>query len=181
LLLSSVLLSPDREYPVSELCKIVGVSLPTALREVQRAEQAGIATTRVVGRARLVRANVESVLYEPMSRLLLLTFGPARVVAEEFVRLDGLDSAYLYGSWAARYEGRPGPSPRDIDVLVIGTPDRDAAYAAAERVERRLGRAVQVALRTSRQWAEPENDSFLQEVRRRPLVRVLPADAEVNT
>jgi len=83
----------------------------------------------------------------------------------------------LFGSWAARYLGQPGRAPNDIDVLVIGSPDRDAVDDAAERVERAIGMPVQATVRSRSQWTA-EHDSFVREVKSRPLVVVLVDDWE---
>lgn len=176
-LLTAVLLSPNREFTLTELANEVGVSLSTVTREVRRAEEAGIVVTREVGRARLVRADGDGVLSEPLTRLLLLAFGPATVVAEELAGIGGLDAAYIFGSWAARYLGEAGMSPQDLDVLIIGEVGRDMVYTAADRMERRVGRPVQVTFRTRAQWDQPRDDPFLQELRKRPLVPVTPAGA----
>lgn len=81
----------------------------------------------------------------------------------------------MFGSWAARYLGQPGRAPNDIDVLVIGSPDRDAVDDAADRAERRIGLPVQATVRTRAQW-DAERESFIKEVRSRPLVLVLVGD-----
>ncbi len=177
-LLTAILLLPEREFTLSELANEVGTSLSTVTREIQRAEQAGLVVTRAVGRTKLIRANTDSVLSEPLTRLLLLSFGPAVVVDEELAGIDDIEAAYIFGSWAARYVGQVGPSPQDLDVLIIGTPDRDVVYAAADRIERRVGRPVQVTFRSLTRWNEPGEDSFLQEVRKRPLVAVGPPETE---
>jgi DNA-binding transcriptional ArsR family regulator len=177
-LLTAILLSPEREFTHSELANEVGVSLSTVTREVQRASEAGLVVTREVGRAKVVSADTNSVLSEPLTRLLLLSFGPAVVVAEELANIGGIEAAYIFGSWAARYVGQAGPSPQDLDVLIIGTPDRDVVYAAADGIERRVGRPVQVTFRSLTRWNEPGEDSFLQEVRKRPLVPVGPPETE---
>jgi hypothetical protein len=65
--------------------------------------------------------------------------------------------------------GRP---PADIDVLVVGMPDRDDLDEAAERAGRRLGREVNVTVR-SPQWWDGGQDGFHVEVTARPLVPVL--------
>lgn len=44
-----------------------------------------------------------------------------------------MDQAYIYGSWAARYLGEPGPVPQDVDVLAIGTASDDDLYDAARK------------------------------------------------
>ena len=171
-LLTAILLSPEREFTLSELANEVGVSLSTVTREIQRASEAGLVVTREVGRAKVVSADTDSVLSQPLTRLLLLSFGPVVVVAEELADIGGIEEAYIFGSWAARYVGQAGPSPQDLDVLIIGTPDRDVVYAAADRIERRVGRPVQVTFRSLNRWNEPGEDSFLQEVRKRPLIPV---------
>jgi hypothetical protein len=52
--------------------------------------------------------------------LLALTYGPAAVLSERLATVKGVDEAYVYGSWAARYAGaRP-----DGAVLIASRPHR---------------------------------------------------------
>ena len=171
-LLALLLLNPDREWSLTELANGIGASVSTAQREVERAEQSGVVESRRVGSARLVRAH-PSPLTEPLAELLLRSFGPPQVVAEEFAGIEGIDEVHLLGSWAARYAGEIGRAPGDIDVLVIGAPDRDVAYEAAERASRRLAHEVNVTFRSRELWAEGV-DGFHTEVLTRPRVQVLP-------
>ncbi|MFN0026739.1 MAG: hypothetical protein ACKV2O_06075 [Acidimicrobiales bacterium] len=60
-------------------------------------------------------------------------------------------------------------------MLVIGSPDHDAVDDAAERAERRIGLPVHATVRTRAQW-EARNESFIKEIRSRPLVVVLERD-----
>jgi predicted nucleotidyltransferase len=72
-----------------------------------------------------------------------LTYGPLPVFTA-VADVPGVERAFIYGSWAARYQGRPGPIPSDVDVLVIGTADADHLDAVAQQVQRRLGRPVDI-------------------------------------
>jgi predicted nucleotidyltransferase len=107
-----------------------------------------------------------------LTELLLRSFGPRQVLAEELAGVAGIDAAYLFGSWAARYTGEGGRPPADLDVLVIGRPDRDALDDAAQRAGERVGREVNVTIRSPEWWREG-HDGFRNEVTRRPLVKVL--------
>lgn len=70
----------------------------------------------------------------------------------------------------------PGLAPYDIDVLLLGRPDRDEVYDTAQRAQQRLGREVNVTMRTRKQW-ENASDSFTRNVRSSPMVEVpYPAD-----
>lgn len=170
-LLARVLLNPDGEHSLTELAERVRGSVAAVQREVERLEKAGIVRSRRVGRSRLVTAETSSPLCEPLSRLVLLTFGPGHVVAEELAGVDGIDDVYLFGSWAARYEGIAGQAPVDLDVLVIGDPDRDAVHSAALRAEERLGREVNVTIRSKGSWDRGQ-DGFVRQVKSSPLVPI---------
>jgi hypothetical protein len=167
-LLALVLLQPEREWTVTELAKRVGASVATAQREVTRAEYAGVVESRRLGNSRLVKAAT-SPITGPLTELLLRSVGPRQVVAEELAPISGIQAAYIYGSWAARYVGQEGRAPNDIDVMVIGRPDRDDLYDAAERASARLGREVNITVR-SPSWWDSGDDAFHEELRRRPLV-----------
>ncbi|HEX3965845.1 MAG TPA: nucleotidyltransferase domain-containing protein [Trebonia sp.] len=74
--------------------------------------------------------------------------------------LGRLNAAYIYGSWAARHAGQPGQRPvGDIDLLVLGTPDRDQLHDALSTAEQRLGRPVESTIRDST-WLETGTGSF---------------------
>jgi predicted nucleotidyltransferase len=169
-ILTTVLLSPGREWSLTELAQRVGASVATAQREVARAEQAGVVSSRRMGSTRLVTA-ASSPLTEPLTELLLRSFGPRQVVAEEVAGVAGVERVYLFGSWAARYAGVAGRAPADVDVLVIGAPDRDELDEAVQRAAARLAREVNPTIRSA-SWWQHGDDGFHTEVTSRPLVLV---------
>jgi len=155
-LLMWLLLHPDQEYGISVLADRLGVPLSTLHREVVRLDQAGLISSRTLGRNRLVRANTEHPATTALTQLLELTFGPKAIIAEEFA-IPGAERVVIFGSWAARYAGRAGPPPHDIDVLVVGQVDRADLYEAADRAAARVGIEVNPVVRTLRQWEDPED------------------------
>jgi DNA-binding transcriptional ArsR family regulator len=168
-LLSVVLLGA--ELTLTELAERARLAYPTAHREVGRLLDAGIISERIVGRARVIAANDASPLVPPLREILLISSGPVALLAEEFSRLDGIDFAFLYGSFAARMRGVGGASPHDIDVMVIGAPDAGAVYDASARVEELVHRAVNPTILTR---TEAEGDSgFLTQVFSHPTVPVI--------
>jgi DNA-binding Lrp family transcriptional regulator len=168
-LLALTLLHPDREYSITELAEACGVTPTAVLREVERLTGGGILEDRRVGRSRLVKARTDTPLYRPLSDVIAVTFGPLPLLAEALSGLPGVQEAYIYGSWAARYSGEPGPPPGDVDVLVVGSPDPDALFDLAENLSRRLGRDVNVHRISPAAWAADTTDPFLTSVRERPL------------
>lgn len=102
------------------------------------------------------------------------------VVAEEFADLKDANEVMLFGSWTAQYLGESGRSPNDIDLLIIGDADRNLVDDAAQRVEQRVGMPVQATVRTRDQW-DSAHESFIREVKSRPLLVILVADAQHST
>lgn len=177
-LLALVLGEPERSWTVSELSRRVGAPYQTVSKEVRRLKETGVVTTREVGRSRLIRANGESPYVGPLTELVALAFGPPAIVEAELGKVAGVDRLFIYGSWAARHAGEPGPPPNDIDVLVLGKPDRDDLYDAARRAEQHLGREVNVTIRPTRAWPKA-NDGFARTVKSRPLLELAGSDGDL--
>jgi DNA-binding transcriptional ArsR family regulator len=172
LLLATLFLHPDRELTIGELARRVGVPVTSIQRDVEALVEAEILRSRTVGRARLVSGNAESRLARPLTDLLAVTYGPLTVVGEEFGEIEEVDRVLIYGSWAARYQGAPGPPPQDLDVLVVGAPARPAVYDAAERAGRRLDMPVNPTISSRRRWADAA-DGLIQQIKASPAVVVL--------
>ena len=93
------------------------------------------------------------------------------ILGEELARVDGIESALLYGSFAARLLGDAGPAPHDIDVMVLGEPDVDAVYEACTRVEAAVHRPVNPTILTPEEFAA--SSAFSDNVRSGPAVAVI--------
>lgn len=170
-LLALILADPSRRWTIDELATRTTGPYPTVATEVRRLQDGDLLTSQTVGRTKLLTANDHNPYFPPLAQLVLMAFGPPLVIGEEFADVEGVESIHIYGSWASRYEGVAGPTPNDVDVLVIGTPNRDAVYDAAQRSQERLGREVNVAQRTIEQW-ESATDGFTEQLRASPMVDV---------
>ncbi|HWB37517.1 MAG TPA: winged helix-turn-helix domain-containing protein, partial [Rugosimonospora sp.] len=81
-LLTVLLLHPDRAYTLTELSGLLGVPASTLHREVEILLEAALITTTSVGRSRLLQANPDNRLTEPLTTLVVSAFGPHIVIAE---------------------------------------------------------------------------------------------------
>ena len=173
-LLARLLGDPELEASLTDLAVMLDTPISSVHREVDRAESAGILTSRKVGNTRLVRANTASPYFEGLADVLVKAFGPPGVLAEELAGVEGIAAAYVYGSWATAIHGASSALGRpvgDIDVLVLGAPDREQLYAALSAAEPRLGRPVQVAARPTG-WLHSGKGNFHATVTQRPMVEI---------
>lgn len=171
-ILTLLLGDPDLELSLTELSHRTGAPQPSVHREIERAEVSGLVQSRRVGNTRLVRANTDSPYYNGLADVLTKAFGVPRVLAAALRGVAGIERAFIFGSWAARSQGTAGARPvGDIDLLVLGEPDRDLLYQEVYAASERLGRPVQVTIRDG-SWLETGTGSFHDTVIARALVEV---------
>lgn len=157
------------EHSLSDLSRLLDAPLTTVHTEVERLAQAELVTERRLGRSRLVRANPAHPLTPALTELLTLTYGPAAVLPSLLADVPGIEQAYIYGSWAARRSGEPGPPPADVDVLLVGrVPRRTAARIQTAAMER-LRREVNITVLDAEEWGSPTT-GFATTVKASPLV-----------
>lgn len=172
-LLARVYLGADRPAPIADLARELGLDAGGLTREADRLERAGLVASDRVGRQRLLRPNVDSPYYPSLHSLLLTAFGPAAVIGPELSSIPGVERLFIFGSWAARYRGVPGPNPADVDVMVIGAPERRAVARAAGRLSDLLRREVNLTIVSFDRW-EAADEVFIREVKANPLVEIGP-------
>ena len=168
-LLALIFARPAEEQTVSDLARRLDAHVSTVHREVDRLSQAGILQTRLLGRTRLVRAGSDSPYVPELAALVLKAFGPVPLLRQLVARIGGVDEAYVFGSWAERYHGVTGPVPGDIDVLLVGRPDREVVHATAAEAGRIAGIAVDIVIRSPETWNAGE-EGLIRSIRAGHLV-----------
>jgi hypothetical protein len=172
-LLALLYLHPDRDYTLAEAGRLIGASPKVMSTEADRLVASGLVREARRGKSRLLRAETGGPVSRPLTDLLAVTYGPLPVLTDLLSGVPGVQQAYIYGSWAARYLGEPGPVPQDVDVLVVGTADENDLYDKARGAEGSLAREVNISQISPQYWEAPDPaDSFMQHVRQRPLVRL---------
>lgn len=91
---------------VRGLAARTGASVSSVQREITRAEQAGVVRSRRLGNVRLVKA-ADSPLTAPLTELLLRSFGPRQVLAEELEGVEGVQGPTCSGRGPPGTRARP--------------------------------------------------------------------------
>lgn len=174
-------LMPDSHMTMTQLAATTGISPSTVSREVARLETAEIVVVETIGRAKLVRPNWDSPMAQPLRMMLTQTCGPLRELGALY-EIAGVRSVWIFGSWAERYQGTPGPYPNDVDVLLVGTANVDvlAVQTVCSRATRELQKLtagppldINPVVITIDEWAEgPTPNAFLERVKGGALVAV---------
>lgn len=159
---------PGTTAHVREMARRVRASPAAVGTELAGLARLGILRAETVGRSLVYAVNEKSPLVPEMRSLVQKTLGVEAEIAEAVNGLPGLESAYLFGSYASGLE-RAGS---DIDLLVIGKPDPLALSERLAPVERTLGRDVNVVSRTMVQLRSRRKEPFWERVLGGPLVHL---------
>jgi hypothetical protein len=172
-----VLLTGDGdELTIRDIAQRAGLPYSTAHKEIERQLAAGLFREHKIGNYRFIGVDRHSPLLQPVRDLLAITAGPVPLLAAELAKIAGVEEAFLYGSFAARLRGVDGEAPRDIDLMVIGTPDPTAVYDACTRVGDQVGRPVNPTIMTPAELDERTGSGFLTHIRQNPTVPVISRD-----
>ena len=171
LILALLFMNPTDGYSISDLARFAKVSVPTAMREVDRLLDARLVTQKSFGRARLIQVNTKHLLHDAVKQIVSYSYGPVAVLPAALYAVDGLEAAYIYGPYAAHLKHELGPDLHEVDLLLVGYMNRIEATKAAERVEGYLGRAVNVQFVSGSDWENDASD-FVRDIKSRPLIEL---------
>lgn len=161
--LAATLTRPEKWWYLSELAEFLRTRPSSLQRELRSLEQSGILQQRKDGRRTYFKAETRSPIFRDLRSLLEKTVGliPTLRAALRPVE-DKIVCAYLYGS-VARHEKR---ATSDVDLMVIGNVGLADLAPILKKVEKRLGREVNVTDYSVEEFRKKvaERDHFLTTV-----------------
>ena len=161
---------PGTSAHVREMARRVKASAPTAGAELAELARFGVLQTHTVGRSLVYTINDRSPLLGELRALVQKTIGIEGLLAKALEGLPGMDAAYIFGSYASGTD-RAGS---DVDLLVIGRPNRVALSEKLAPVERTIGRDVNVVTKTEDQFRERRRGGypFWRQLLGKPMIHV---------
>jgi hypothetical protein len=170
------LLMGEPEQSLLSLASKTGLGIEIIKDEMTQLKTAYLITSRQQSGKLIYRVSAPSNLREIMLELVIRSYGVVEILSQELSGVAGIETAYVFGSWAARYLRVPGRMPHDIDILVVGSPDRNHLHDATGRAGEKIGKDVMAHTYPRKAW-ENRLDGFLGSVKKTPLV---PIRIEVN-
>jgi predicted nucleotidyltransferase len=160
--------NPDNEYYLRELERILAIPASMLRAELIRLVQAGLFMTRKKGNQIYYTLNKHYALYEEFKSIVFKTIGVRGLLQERVGKIKGIETAFIYGSFARHEED----AQSDIDIFVIGTVDEDCLVAEIEEIEDVLKREINYSLYSRRDFDDKKRkvDSFIKDLLRNPKI-----------
>lgn len=178
-ILSATLGQPDKWWFLSELAKYLETTPSSLQRELSALVETGILEQRREGTRAYFRAEKQSPIFRDLQRIIEKTAGivpTIQTVLEPFG--EKILFAFVYGSIARAQEY----ATSDIDLMIIGRAGLAELTPALRKVERVLGRELNVTNYSAEEFREQleNNDHFLTSVLRRPKQFVKGSERELD-
>jgi predicted nucleotidyltransferase/predicted transcriptional regulator with HTH domain len=178
-LLAYYFTNPTACHHLRDLAERLSIDPSNLSKELRRLERDGLFQSEISGRQKYFRLNREYALFDEVRRIVGKTIGAATVIGESFKKIEGIDGAYLYGSFAENQQD----AASDVDVLVIGIPHEEILAQAIRKLERLLGREINYTVLTPKEFESrrAHKDAFLENVWHNKHISLIDPDEEVKT
>jgi predicted nucleotidyltransferase len=170
-LLAYYFTNPSARLHLRGLARVLEVDPANLLNELKRLERFGLFLSEREGRQRYFRLNKKFGLYREIAGIVASTVGVVPMLREALQHIEGIEEAYLYGSFARGGQD----TASDVDVLIVGRPAAQKLERAIRTLERRLGREInytvmsKAELRTRR----GRGDAFLADIWRHKRIALV--------
>jgi predicted nucleotidyltransferase/predicted transcriptional regulator with HTH domain len=161
-LLTYFYLNRSARVYVRQLATALGVDSTNLSRELGRLGKEGLLRSEIEGRHRYYSINPQYTHLKAVLSLLQGTVGIVPSLRGALRRVDGIEQAYLYGSFAKNEED----AASDIDLLIIGKPDASTLASEVASLEATLNRDVSYTVLKSQELKKKvsSNDPFLSDI-----------------
>lgn len=151
----------SRAY-VRQLARELNVDSTNLSRELARLEQEGLLKSEIEGRQTYYTINQQYPFLKPVFALLQGTIGIRPSITDALERVKGIESAYLFGSFAKA----EADAASDIDLLIIGRPDAASLASEVSRLEKLIKREINYTVLTAHELKQKiaNRDAFLTDV-----------------
>ena len=137
-ILALIMDAPDRRTHLRGIARAVGTSAGTAARELGRLEEAGLVRRTREGNQVYFEARPEQPLFGQIRDVVRQVAGAPIILRRHLSGLAGVERAVIFGSYAHGLL----KSDSDVDILIVGNPDRDELTERLEMASLEISRPV---------------------------------------
>ncbi len=178
-LLAYYFTDPAARHHLRDLAQRLKVDPSNLSKELGRLEREGLFRSEMSGRQKYFQLNRAYPLFKEVRGIVAKTIGAVPLIAGSLKKINGIDEAYLHGSFARGQQD----AADDIDVLVIGTPRGRVLAKVVRILERQVGREINYTVLAVKEFKSrrSKKNAFFANVRHNKLVSLIGPDEKAKT
>jgi len=151
----------NRKHYLREMERILNISVGNIRRELLSLEKDGLFIKERMGNQVYYSLNQKSPIFTDIKNIVSKTIGIEAILKKELSKLENIDFAFIYGSFAKGNEY----SLSDIDVFILGEEDEAQINEILSKAEKELSREINYTLFFKNEFKkEFKNNVFLKDV-----------------
>jgi len=161
-LLNLYFTNPNEKFYLRELERILSFSVGNIRRELIKLKKIGLFLTENKGNLTYYYLNKSFPLFQELKSIISKTSGVPRMLEESLKKIQGIEYAFIYGSFAKGEERETS----DIDLFIIGKIDEGRLIDEANKLEKKLQREINFTLyeKSDFEQKKKEGNPFILEV-----------------
>lgn len=159
-----------RHY-INELANILDVDTGNLFRKLKELEEEGIMKSESVGNQKFFFINKNYPLLSALEKTYNTKFGLAQKLKEKILKIKGIKSAYIFGSFA----NGNFSDESDLDILLIGNHSSLEAKRGLLPFQKVLKREINIIDLTEKELKNKiaHNDEFIQNIFSKAKIKLL--------
>jgi len=161
-LLDVFLRVPKARFYIRELERKINEEAKNISRELQNLETLGLLVSKKQGNQKIYTVNEDFFLYPELKGIIFKTTGILGLLEKAIAKLNGIETAFIYGSYALGTETESS----DVDLMIIGKPNLTELNEAVSEIEDELNREINYMCFDREEYEERKKakDAFILEV-----------------
>ena len=156
----SLFLLDEFKGSIRGIAKKAKCSPMQARKELDNLEKIGLLKSEKLGNAKIYSLNEKCPFLDELRALVVKTTGFEIQLNSVLNKIKGIEMAFIYGSYAVGdFKGKS-----DIDLFIIGTPDMKKLNSIIFRIQRKIGREINVVVYPKKEFMKRRHYGFIKNV-----------------
>jgi len=177
-LLRLLFTNPEQSLHLRDLARLSGLAVGTIQREIANLRDADLILERRDGNRLYFKANTAHPIFSELQGIALKTTGLRPQLVEALEGLEGIELAFVYGSYA---DGRAG-AESDIDLFVIGNVGLRKLSPRLREVAETMHREINPSVMSAASYQEKlkSGDAYIRNVTKGNKLWIVGSDDELT-
>lgn len=160
--------NPQKKYYLHELARLTGNPAQNLRRDLVPLLKDGLFIKESLGNLTFYKLNQTYPLYHELQSIISKTIGIESLIRSSLQELTGIQAAFIFGSYARGEEGIHS----DIDLFILGEPDKDTLIQKILGVEKKINREINYIFYSKKTFdkKKKEHNSFIESIYRNPKI-----------